>query len=66
MGSQRSVRSKPINKKVHKGPRRRQQRKAYKERFKELLDGTPDSDMEYYENGCEAMLEPDNQPEPDE
>ena len=46
--------SKPIPKKTIKGPRRREQRKRFKERFKAFYDGTPDSDMDYEESEYEA------------
>lgn len=43
--------------------RRREQRRAFRRRFKVFFDGEPDSDLDYYENGLESML--DGQPEPE-
>lgn len=36
--------------------RRREQRRAFRKRFKAFFDGSPDSDMDYYENGLEWTL----------
>jgi len=56
MGRKTTVRQPP--RKVPRKARRREQRRVFKKRFKVFFDGEPDSDMDYYENGLEWMLEP--------
>ena len=54
---------KKINRKSTKPPnprkaRRRDQRRAFRRRFKTFFDGEIDSDLDYFDNGLEEILEP--------
>ena len=54
-------------KKIKTGkPRMREQRRVFRKRFKLHFDGEPDSDMSYYDNGLEWMLDEPGDSAPDD
>ena len=50
--------TKPKKTQSPRKPRRREQRRTFKKRFKAFFDGSPDSDLDYCDDSLEWIIEP--------